>query len=105
MTRQRVNQWYCIILSDPDDDGHGMQSGASCGDFDQAGPIGKGFNPDGASAAAVIPLERVVADNYSGTVEVEADFATSEGTRRAKFVSGAKDEAGGVGTVGNQFGI
>ena len=60
-------------------------------------------NPDGAGAAD--QRERIVADDFGGAFHLQLDGIVGERPDGAEFVGNAQNDAGRVGSVGDELGV
>src|SRR4029079_7841783 len=91
--------------ADPDTRDRVAQVRVAGPDADGAPRAGPGAHPDGSRATRGGEVERVVADQYRGSLDVEADLASHVGAGRAVAVDRAELQPGGVRAVAVDLGI
>src|ERR1700751_5021908 len=65
----------------------------------EVGGLWAGFDPHGASTAALRQVERVIADNNSGPFYRERDQSAGEQSCLSEFIDDLKHNSCGIGTV------
>ena len=73
----------------------------SCAYRDSSRAALKGFDPDGADAAAVGKRKRIVANDHSWSREIKRDLSVGKGSVAAEFVHDFELQPGRVSPISN----